>query len=398
MRKPNKHSAARERYAIGMLSGTSVDGIDVALVAFSASGNEVRLLEFFTDPFPDTIREMILAYSHGEPFTAEQHTRLHWALGHVFAEAAAKMIARASLAKREIAFIASHGQTVQHLPADRRIDGYSSRGTLQLGEAAVIAEKTGITTVYDFRAGDMAAGGEGAPLISYFDYLFFASPGEHRILLNIGGIANLTVLPAGCGEEHVQASDTGPGNMLIDAVCRYFFKQTYDKDGKIAAEGVVDRALLDDLLQHPYFTQSFPKSTGREQFGQNYVDSVIRQAKARDVSARDLVATLTELTVQTVAAAVRDRLAGLEPDKPARLIISGGGAQNPTLMHSLQEALQEIPCETTEAHGFSPDAKEAVCFAVLGRQVLQGKTATIPSATGAGHPALTGKVCFVATE
>lgn len=383
-----------DRYAIGMLSGTSVDGIDVALVLIPGGGGNVRLHEFLTLPYPKEIREQVLAYSHGTAFTAEQHTRLHWALGHVFAQAAVAMLHKAQVPREQVVVIGSHGQTVQHLPEEQRMAGFSTRGTLQLGEAAVIAEKTGVTTVYDFRSGDMAAGGQGAPLISWFDYHYFSHPDENRTLLNIGGIANITVLPAGADESRVLASDTGPGNMLIDALCRHYFDCDYDRNGTIAASGQPDKRLLEELLSHPYFEREFPKTTGRELFGQSYVARLLQRAQELGVQPRDLIATVTALTAQSIARAVRDTEQRLVAGQPHRLIVNGGGVKNQTLMQMVRQALPGVLCQTTEAWGFPVDAKEAVCFAVLADHLLAQKPATLPAATGAHHPALTGKICY----
>lgn len=372
---------------IGLMSGTSLDGVDAALVEFgdgAATPPAWSLRAFVTVPYTREQRERIHdAITAGG---AAELCRLHADLGEWLASAALAICEAAGVEPGEVDLIGSHGQTVWHEPpADGR------RGaTLQLGCPATIAERTGIPVVSDFRTRDMAAGGEGAPLVPWVDRLLFSVPGRRRILLNIGGMANLTWLPPAGEPGSVLAFDTGPGNALIDAAVELATGGAahFDGGGALAARGRVDDVVLGELLTHPYFARVPPKSTGRELFGAHFVRGVAeRLAPADEQGWADLVATLTALTARSIAGAIEAWVADRGVDE---VVVTGGGARNPELCRMLAESLAPIPLLPGEELGLDPDAKEAVAFAVLARAHLLGEPANLPEATGAAGPRVLG--------
>jgi anhydro-N-acetylmuramic acid kinase len=373
---------------IGLMSGTSMDGIDAAAVEIerTASANlAVTTLEYELTPYPRQLRDELarLAPSGSDDCVA-WISGLNVAIGEAFA--------RAAIALRErvpgISLIGSHGQTVFHEPRPQRTERMPS--TLQLGEAAIVAQRTGITTIADFRVADVAAGGQGAPLVSFVDHALLRSAGQTRAVLNIGGIANLTLLPAGCEPADVRAFDCGPGNMLIDQAVRSLFPDGagFDRDGAIAASGTVDAGLLAWLLSDPYFRAAAPKTAGREQFGPVFFARALQRGQEAGCSAADVVATLTELTARTIAAAV--------PADCELLVISGGGVHNATLVRGIAGNLagrERAPrVARSDEFGIGVDAKEAVAFAVLAFEALHGRVNTLPAATGAREAVVAGKI------
>lgn len=369
------------------MSGTSLDGIDAALVEIEgaeAGGRpEWRLLAFDTLPYPSDRRDEIHAcILEGG---AASMTRLHARLGEWFGDAVLRVCEAAGVDPAEVDVVGSHGQTVWHQPPRKGERG----ATLQLGDAATVAERTGIPVVSDFRSRDMAAGGEGAPLVSWVDQLLFT--GDHvRILQNIGGMSNLTRLPPRGSTDAIVAFDTGPGNALIDTAVELATngRARFDRNGELAGRGRVDESLLRELLDDPFFQRRPPKSTGREAFGRHYVQSLIERRRPADGDAwADLTATLTALTARSIARAVEQWAA---PGDEGEVVVSGGGARNPTLMGMLAEALDPIPVCTGEALGFEPQAKEALAFAVLAWAHLVGRPANVPSVTGAAGPRVLG--------
>jgi anhydro-N-acetylmuramic acid kinase len=345
----------------GIMSGTSLDGIDVAIVEMPA----LRTVAFRSTPYPPKVRAAILAVSNTETHTAAI-SRLNYELAELYARAVNRLGA--------VDLIGCHGQTVYH---------EGGRNTLQLGEAAVLAERTGAPVVSNFRARDIAAGGQGAPLVPYVDYMLFRHPRRKRVALNIGGIANITVIPAGARPDQLLAFDTGPGNMVIDALARKFTRGrlNYDRGGRIAASGHVDRGLLKELLRDRYYRARPPKSAGREQYGAEFVARLERSRR----SLPDLIATATALTAATIAQAV-------EPHAPVDLIVSGGGAHNPGIMGHLAALLPDVAIATSSDYGVDVDAKEAIAFAVLAYATWRGRPSNLPSATGAKRPVLLGSV------
>ncbi len=355
----------------GVMSGTSLDGIDVAVVEIRARG--VEMVGFQTMPYPPAVREAILEVSNTVTTTAAI-SRLNYRLAELYARAVQRALRRFGPVK----LIGCHGQTVYHEGA---------RNTLQLGEAAVLAERTGLPVVSNFRARDIAAGGQGAPLVPFTDYLLFRDRRRMRIALNIGGIANITAIPPHAGPNDVVAFDTGPGNMVIDALAREYSrgKLTCDRGGRIAAAASVNRPLLQGLVRDPYYRRKPPKSAGREQFGAEFVDRL----KASGLPLEDLIATATVLTALTVSMGVRQVA---ETGQPADLIVSGGGVHNPQIMAHLASLLPGITVASSADYGIDPDAKEAIAFAILAYETWRGRPSNLPSATGARRPVPLGTI------
>jgi anhydro-N-acetylmuramic acid kinase len=351
------------------MSGTSLDGIDVAVV--DIQGRRVETIGFTSTPYSAAVRAAILGVSDCPTHTAAV-SRLNFQLAELYARAVLRAVKRFG----PVELIGCHGQTIFH-------EGGSN--TLQIGEPAVLAERTGVPVVSNFRARDIAAGGEGAPLVPFVDYLLFRHPRRCRVALNIGGIANITVIPAGGAPADVVAFDTGPGNMAIDALAREFSagKRNCDRGGKIAASGSVNRALLDDLLRDPYYRRRPPKSAGREQYGAEF----IARLRKSGAPLRDLIATATVLTAATIAIAVKRAAPGA-----ADLIASGGGVHNPQIMAHLAGFLPEVAISTSTDHGIDADAKEAIAFAVLAHETWRRKPSNLPSATGAKHAVVLGSI------
>ncbi len=379
---------------IGLMSGTSADGIDAALVEISPGRllPKLRLLRFEVFPFPDGLRQRILRAADDCRGGAGELCHLNGYLGELFAGAAHRVARIAGVPMREVALIGSHGQTVVHLPDPKVEDGIRVRSTLQIGEPSVIAERTGITTVADFRPRDLAAGGEGAPLTPYLHALLFRHSRRDRIVLNLGGIANLTFLPKGQGLGGVLAFDTGPGNVLIDALMARLTGGAIASDfgGRIAASGQVMARLLRWLMAHPFLSRRPPKSTGRESFGPALIDALLRRAASRPIAEEDLVATITAFTAQSVALHIRRDLP--RGAASADLITCGGGAENPMLVKRLQEALPECRLLTADQAGFPGRGIEASAFALLAYLTARGLPGNLPRITGAAHPAVLGKI------
>jgi anhydro-N-acetylmuramic acid kinase len=347
----------------GVMSGTSLDGIDVAVVEIQ--GRQIQTLGFLSAPYTEATRAAILAVSDAATETSAI-SQLNYALAELYARAVKRAIRKFG----PVDLIGCHGQTVYH-------EGRSN--TLQLGEPAVIAERTGLPVVSNFRARDIAAGGQGAPLVPYVDYLLFRHRTRTRVALNIGGIANLTIIPPVKSQEKVIAFDTGPGNMVIDALAREM-GQPFDRGGHIAASAPVDPALLDELLRDPYYRRKPPKSAGREQYGAAFV----ARLKATGHPLPTLIATATVFTAATIAMAVGSR--------DLDLIISGGGAHNRQIVAHLSGFLPNAAISTSTDHGIDADAKEAIAFAVLAHETWRRKPSNLPSATGARRAVVLGSI------
>ncbi|HVA95457.1 MAG TPA: anhydro-N-acetylmuramic acid kinase [Candidatus Dormibacteraeota bacterium] len=378
--------------ALGMMSGTSADGIDVALVRIS--GRSASLENFVAFPFAPRVREAILKLGEGRPVTAGEISQLNFLLGEVFADAALSACRQFRVAPAKIAFIGSHGQTIFHQGVAERFCGRQVASTLQIGEPSVIAARTRITTVGDFRPADIAAGGQGAPLVPFVDFLLYRHAQIGRVALNIGGIANVTVIPAGAEMEDVFAFDTGPGNMVIDALVRHFTqgRKTFDKNGESAARGTLLPGLLARLLHDDYFSKLPPKTAGREQYGEKYVRSLLSLQEARRAKPENIIRTATILTSLVILDALHHFVT--PQTKIGELIVSGGGAHNPVLMAQIESGLDRVRLRTADELGVPGDAKEAFAFAVLAGQTMRKRPANVPGATGATKPAVLGKVCY----
>ncbi|WP_235714618.1 anhydro-N-acetylmuramic acid kinase [Neobacillus dielmonensis] len=381
------------KMVVGLMSGTSLDGIDAAVVSVTeeAGAPQLKLVHFTTLPYTDRMRGKILGLCDPNRARIEEISAMNMLLGKLFADAARKVVSEANLTFDDIDLISSHGQTIFHQPEKVEIAGHSVASTLQIGDIGMIAERTGVMTVGDFRTRDMAAGGQGAPLVPYADNLLFRKKDFGRVLVNIGGIANITVLPPADSEKPVLAFDTGPGNMIIDAFAGWATdgKQTFDANGSIAASGTVDEVWLAELLAHDYYKQTPPKSTGRELFGIEYAQTLWEQSSC---PAADKLATITELTARTLASDIA-RL--IESHHIKEVFVSGGGWHNRTLMNRLRSQLPDaIKIGSTDDLGISGDAKEAAVFALLGYQCFMKRFNNLPSATGARHPVIMGKIAY----
>ncbi len=381
--------------AIGLMSGTSLDGVDCAVVDIEGVDERttVALRAFITYPMPDETKERIMEAVSPGGGDSRLLCSLHAELGHLFSRSVAAACDAAGVRTSDLSFVASHGQTIWHEPDASRSYGDGGRyhaGTLQLGDAAVIAWDHNVCVVHDFRAMDVAAGGQGAPLVPFSEFVLYRSATFNRVLLNVGGIANVTVLPRGCAREDIFAFDTGPGNMAIDEACRRLFGVEYDRDGKIALRGCVDDGLLRLLLDNPYFLAPPPKSTGREMFGAPFVERLISSGAAGHPD--DFVATLTELTAMSVADACRSHVAPQIDGSIDELVIGGGGAHNPVLVSRIAALMPGTHVCTQDDLGYSSDAKEAIAFAVMGNQTLSKRPSNIPSATGASEAVVLGSV------
>ena len=348
------------------------------------------LLGFRFVPFSDEVRAEILRLDGGGPASAADFCRMNFLLGELFCEAGEALCAQTGTKLSDIDLIGSHGQTFWHIPEKEEYLSRTFASTFQLGEEAVLAERFGCPVVGNFRVRDVAAGGLGAPLVPYTEFLLYRSETEHTALQNIGGIGNITLLPAGCALSDVTAFDTGPGNMLIDAAIARITngKKRYDANGAMAASGRVSEALLAQLMRDPYLSRRPPKTTGREHYSAAFVDSIFAAAKELSLPDADILATVTDFTAQTIAAAIRDFCAV----RPARLIVGGGGSRNGTLMADIAAALPDVRVLTNEDLGFDGDAKEAVAFAVLANEAIFARCSNAPGATGARHGAVLGKI------
>ena len=388
---------------IGLISGTSVDGIDVAVVRIDRPGKGARpaLVAFETVPYPVAVRAELLGLYDDQANAVQRLCSLNVVVGECFAGAALAVCERAGIDLDEVAVIGSHGQTVWHQPELDPDVPLSTPSTLQIGEAAVISARTGVPVMADFRVADMAVGGQGAPLAPYFDWAVLGAEDRGRCVQNIGGIGNVTWLPAAAEVSDVVAFDTGPGNILIDGLVTLLSggRQTFDHDGAFGARGTVDEALLASLLDDPYLDIAPPKTTGREYYGLPQCRELLGQAGLADGAldnpdpvvrqrAMDLVATATQATAQSIADAYRRWL----PALPDEVLINGGGSRNPTLMRMLGDLLAPVPVMATDALGYDGDAKEAMAFALMAHDALAGLPTNIPGATGAARAVTLGKL------
>lgn len=376
---------------IGVMSGTSVDGIDVAVCDFApdrlgpAQALTLRLVAYRERPYPEDLRRQVMEMCAGGVARLDDLTELNFTLGAAYATAIADTLEDTGLSQDDIDLVACHGQTIYHLTQAGR-----ARATMQIGEAAVIARRLGVTLVSDFRVADMAAGGQGAPLAPLLDALLLSSAERTRALQNIGGIGNVTFLPAGGELDDAYAFDTGPGNSLIDYGARYFSggAQRYDRDGQLARGGQVDERLAAEALAHPYFTLPPPKSTGRELFGDAFAAELIARGEARGLAPAQIMATLTALTARSIA----DAYQRFGPRRIDEVIVSGGGAHNATLMEMLSAAAPASRVALYDDFGLPADAKEAVLIALLGYEAIHGRTANLPRCTGALGPTTLGVI------
>lgn len=383
-----------ERLVVGVMSGTSVDAIDVATVRVAGSGSAIEfgVLGMHASPLGAELVAEILKNSDPETSSVRSLTLLNVRLAHAFENAIRDGLGAIGQSTEEVDAIGLHGQTVYHQPEDVSIAGLAVSGTMQIGDPSVLANLIGCPVVGDFRLADMAVGGQGAPLVPYFDYVCFRHEKEGRLLLNLGGIANMTVLPADCAMSEVKAFDTGPANMVLDGLSKRLYGQDFDENGSLAVSGTVDDEWLSELMAHAYFKTEPPKSTGRELFSAAYVTQLIQTAESRGLPNSDLLATASALTIQSIFDAYERFV------KPFttidRLIASGGGVKNDVLLGGIRKSFDGVIVETTAEHGLDPGFKEAVCFAVLAHETLNGVPTNLPSVTGARRSTILGKICI----
>ncbi|MDH5571218.1 MAG: anhydro-N-acetylmuramic acid kinase [Gammaproteobacteria bacterium] len=363
-------------YYIGLMSGTSVDAIDAALVSFNQ--HEIKLHSAINHPVSDELRQQILDLITPGENELVRMNQLDIKLGRLFAEAALALLKHANISTKLINAIGSHGQTLRHFP------GSDTPGTLQVGDPNIIAEITGITTVADFRRRDMAAGGQGAPLVPAFHQSILHDKDINRVILNIGGIANITVLSRDLSIPII-GFDTGPGNALLDSWIQKHMQQTHDKDGRWATSGTIHQQLLEVLLTDPYFTQPPPKSTGRETFNMQWLDQKL--VNFSELNKEDVQATLTEFTAVTIAQAILKYAPSTE-----QVLVCGGGVHNRYLMQRITEHLPEQLIQSSQVAGVDPDWIEAMAFAWLAKQTMEGLPGNLPSVTGARHPVILGGI------
>lgn len=382
-----------ERIVVGLMSGTSVDSIDAVMIKIRGSGltSTFQQIETISLPYPRGYKEFVLRNSLPESGTIDAISTLNILSAHLFADAVRSLAKKAGVPLSKIDLIGSHGQTIHHLPRKRKLFGKKISSTLQVGDPSTIAKLTGIITVGNFRTGDMALGGEGAPLIPFFDFFAFRSSKYNRAVLNIGGISNITLLNRNCDINDVLAFDTGPGNMVIDAMMKYYFNLQYDRNGTTAASGNILPMLLRHLMTHSYFKERPPKSTGREIFGEQFCADVL--SFSRSAKKEDVVATLTEFTALSIFEQfnrfLRNRLHG---NPLHELIISGGGSKNPMIVASLKKYFSPTTVLSSDERGYASRSKEALCFALLANETLCGNTTNVPSVTGAAQRTVLGTI------
>lgn len=386
----------------GVMSGTSADGINVALTRIQGRGfrSRIELLAHYEFPYPQHVRRKVLEVTNSTASVADL-SRLNFLLGDLYANAVKAAQRRSKL---ECELVGCHGQTIYHQGTPKMFLGKSIACTWQTGEGAVIAARLGVPVVSDFRPADMAAGGNGAPLVPYLDYVLYRHARFGRIVQNIGGIGNLTAIPPRAMPDEVVAFDTGPGNMVIDAVTQHLFDKPFDRNGRFAARGKPIESVLRQLLRKPFFKLEPPKTAGREQFGREFVCEFLRLCARKDK--HDVVATATALTARSIGLAVRKFVVPLDEDadetnirRPSffrEFVVSGGGTKNATLMRMIGEELADLKMRvrTTDDLGLPSEAKEAVAFALLAYQTWRRTPSNIPSATGAKRPAILGKVSY----
>jgi anhydro-N-acetylmuramic acid kinase len=386
----------RHLLVLGLMSGTSADAIDVALARISGAPPHLRaeLLQRASLPWPDDLRRVILRVAEGGGSSAREISQLDFRVAEAFAHAALEACKRFRLSPRRIQLIGSHGQTIYHQPLATLFLGAPTASTLQIGDPAVIAARTGITVVGDFRPADLALGGQGAPLVPYADYVLYHHPRLGRASLNLGGIANMTVIPPAAKPRDITAFDTGPGNMVIDALVQRFTRgrRRFDHHAHMAQRGRSLPGLLDRLLEDPYLRQVPPKSTGRERYGERYVAELIRVGRRYRALPADLVRAATFFTSLSIVDALHRFV--LPKTRIHQLIVSGGGAHNPLILAQLSAALPRIEVLLSSRVGIPEDAKEAFAFAILAYETFYGRLSNLPSATGASRATILGKICY----
>ena len=378
------------RLICGIMSGTSVDGIDVAVARISGGGRgtRVEVVAYTETYYPEEVQQLVFSNAEASTSNVNDICVLHTAIAHLYADAVKELCEEAGMNVQSIDLIGIHGQTIHHLPEPTQIGRHLVRSSLQIGSGPTLAALLGVPVLSDFRAADLAVGGQGAPLVPYVDYLLFRSSEEHRVMVNIGGISNITWLGAGCSEDDVIAFDAGPGNMIVDALVRKLYGREYDEGGAIARSGRVNPDLLAWMRGHEFFRLEPPKTAGREIFGTEFVGNFLQIATELDVQApADMIATASECTVQSIVGAAR----AINPKSESfDLYLCGGGARNQFFREGLTFSLPHARMKQLSELGVDADAKEAVSFAVLANEWLQGNAANMPRVTGARRKVILG--------
>ncbi|MGH2574604.1 MAG: anhydro-N-acetylmuramic acid kinase [Ignavibacteria bacterium] len=380
---------------IGLLSGTSVDGIDTVLLKITGYGvnTKIKVIDFKTYQIPEIIKKAILKNSEDKTAKLSEICRLNIIIGELFADSVKRICRRNSTDLKKngsVDFIGSHGQTIAHYPYHGNYLKRKVKSTLQIGDPSVIANLTGIVTVGDFRTADCAVQGDGAPLVPFLDYILFRSKTLNRGLLNIGGIANITIIPKSCTRNQVIAFDTGPGNMIVDSLMQRLYKKNFDKDGTMALKGTLDKELFKYLLRDSKYKQRPPKSTGREHYGSEFQNKILK--KAGKVPKENIIRTVTEFTAYSILYSYEKFIK--PKTKLDELIISGGGAKNPVLIASLKSYMPGMKIKKMNKYGITADSKEAVLFAVLANECLAGSPANMRNVTGSKKDVILGKICL----
>lgn len=379
----------------GVMSGTSADGIDVAVVRIAPGkiAPKIKLLAHHAAAYSPELRKKVLAAMNAQQISTAELARLNWRLGMAYAEAVGDAVKR-SAAKLDL--VGCHGQTVYHQAAAAPYAGRRIACTWQLGEPSLVARAVGVPVVSNFRPADMAAGGQGAPLVPLLDSVMFAHPKRARVLQNIGGIGNLTAIAAGAKAESLIAFDTGPGNMVIDALMKRLFNKDFDRDGRTAARGQVLRSVVDAELRKPYFKKAPPKTAGREQFGVEFTTAFLKSCERAGGRPEDAVATAAALTAESIALAYERFVEASMKSAPVDFIVSGGGSRNGALMSMLKELLEPRGCKvvTSDVAGVPSQAKEAMAFALLAWQTWHRLAGNVPAATGAKRAVVLGEICY----
>lgn len=376
-------------FAVGLMSGTSLDGVDAVLCEISGVGltTEIKELAFETYPFPVQLRETVRKIAENRPVTIAEVCSVNFELGKWFSDAVLGICLAYGIESSELAFVASHGQTVYHIPHLR--DNFVA-STLQLGESAIIAYDCNCPVVSNFRTMDMAAGGEGAPLVPYSEFVLYRSETETVALQNIGGIGNVTIIPANGQLDDVFAFDTGPGNMMINDAMEILYQKTFDNSGEVASTGQLIENLFEELKHHLYLKKSPPKSTGREEFGSEYTSDLIE--RFREYPPQDIIATFTWFSAYSMAYSYQEYV--LPNHNLSEVILAGGGVHNVTLLKNIKELLPGLKIVTQEEKGYSSDSKEAVAFVILGNETIHHQTSNVPSATGAKEKVILGNIVY----
>ena len=387
--KTTRTKIGKSRNVVGLMSGTSADGVDAALVRISGSRDAVRVkpLTFSALPYPRALQQRIV--SAAVDGSVAEICHLNAVLGEWFSRAALRVITQSGLTPSQVHLIGSHGQTIHHLPTPVREYGIGRmRSTLQIAEPSIIAERTGITTVANFRPRDMAVGGEGAPLAPYAHYMLLRDPHRSRLIVNLGGIGNVTYLPPGTALTGVRAFDTGPGNMVLDALMHHLShgRLSMDRNGRLASKGAVDLTLLNTMLAHPFLRKRPPKSTGREEFGDRFIARILKGTR-RSMRTEDLLATASLFTALSVGLARR-----WLPGNVEEVIVAGGGAHNRSVMADLAAVFDPTPVKRLDDLGWDSRAFEAIAFALFAYQTMSGVCTNVPSVTGASHPVVLGQI------